>query len=58
MVDRFHTHALQVESHFMVEENIQLGDYIITQARETAERGSGLGVMLHELSDPTTCLLT
>ena len=39
MVGRFQTFALRVEGHSMVDENIQDGDYILIEARETAENG-------------------
>jgi repressor LexA len=39
MVGRFEAYALRVEGHSMVDDNIQHGDYIIIEARETAENG-------------------
>jgi repressor LexA len=39
MVGRFQTYALRVEGYSMVYENIQHGDHIIIQAKETSENG-------------------
>jgi repressor LexA len=39
MVGRFQAYALRVEGHSMVDDDIQHGDYIIIEARETAENG-------------------
>jgi len=47
MVGRFQTYALQVEGHSMVDENIQHGDYIIIEARETAENGETVVAMIN-----------
>ena len=47
MIGRFHTYALRVEGHSMVHENIQHGDYIIIEARETAENGETVVAMIN-----------
>lgn len=39
MVGRFQTYALRVDGNSMLDENIQDGDYIIIEARHTAENG-------------------
>jgi repressor LexA len=48
MVGRFRTFALQVEGHSMVDENIQDGDQIIIEARETAENGETVVAMIND----------
>ncbi len=47
MVGQFKTYALRVEGHSMVDENIQHGDYIIIEARETAENGETVVAMIN-----------
>lgn len=47
MVGRFETYALRVEGHSMVDENIQHGDYIIIESRETAENGETVVAMIN-----------
>ncbi len=47
MVGRFRTYALQVEGHSMVDENIQHGDFIVIEARETAENGETVVAMIN-----------
>ena len=47
MIGRFQTYALQVEGHSMVDENIQHGDYIVIEARETAENGETVVAMIN-----------
>jgi repressor LexA len=47
MVGRFQTYALRVEGHSMVDENIQHGDFIIIEARETAENGETVVAMIN-----------
>ncbi len=47
MVGRFRTYALRVEGHSMVDENIQHGDYIIIEARETAENGETVVALIN-----------
>ena len=47
MVGRFRTYALRVEGHSMVDENIQHGDYIVIEARETAENGETVVAMIN-----------
>jgi repressor LexA len=47
LVGRFRTYALRVEGHSMVDENIQDGDYIIIEARETAENGETVVAMIN-----------
>jgi repressor LexA len=47
MIGRFHTYALRVEGHSMVDENVQHGDYIIIEARETAENGETVVAMIN-----------
>jgi repressor LexA len=47
MVGRFETYALRVEGNSMVDENIQHGDYIIIEARETAENGETVVAMIN-----------
>jgi repressor LexA len=48
MVGRFQTYALRVEGHSMVDENIQHGDYIIIEARESAENGETVIAMIND----------
>jgi repressor LexA len=48
MVGRFQTFALRVEGHSMVDENIQHGDYIIIEARESAENGETVIAMIND----------
>jgi len=48
MVGRFETYALRVEGNSMVDENIQDGDYIIIEARETAENGQTVVAMINQ----------
>jgi repressor LexA len=48
MVGRFRTYALRVEGHSMIDENIQHGDYIIIEARETAENGETVLAMINK----------
>lgn len=48
MVGRFKTYALKVEGHSMVDENIQDGDHIIIEARETAENGETVVAMINQ----------
>jgi repressor LexA len=47
MVGRFETFALRVEGHSMVDENIQHGDYIVVEARQTAENGETVVAMIN-----------
>ena len=47
MVGRFQTYALKVEGDSMVDENIQDGDFIIIEARETAENGETVVAMIN-----------
>lgn len=47
MIGRFRTYALQVEGHSMVDENIQHGDFVIIEARETAENGETVVAMIN-----------
>lgn len=47
MVGRFETYALRVEGNSMVDENIQDGDYIIIEARKTAENGQTVVAMIN-----------
>ena len=47
MVGRFETYALRVEGHSMVDENIQHGDFIIIEARETVENGETVVAMIN-----------
>jgi repressor LexA len=47
MVGRFQTYALRVEGHSMVDENIQDGDFIIIEARESAENGETVVAMIN-----------
>lgn len=47
MVGRFEAYALRVEGHSMVDDNIQHGDYIIIEARETAENGETVVAMVN-----------
>jgi repressor LexA len=48
MVGRFETYALRVEGHSMIDENVQHGDYIIIEARETAENGETVVAMINK----------
>jgi len=47
MVGRFQAYALRVEGHSMVDDNIQHGDYIVIEARETAENGETVVAMVN-----------
>ena len=47
MVGRFQTYALRVEGDSMLDENIQDGDYIIIEARHTAEVGETVVAMIN-----------
>ncbi|UCG14881.1 MAG: repressor LexA [Deltaproteobacteria bacterium] len=47
LVGRFETYALRVEGNSMVDENIHDGDYIIIEARETAENGETVVAMIN-----------
>jgi repressor LexA len=47
MVGRFEAYALRVEGHSMVDDDIQHGDYIIIEARETAENGETVVAMVN-----------
>lgn len=47
MVGRFQTYALRVEGDSMVDENIQDGDFIIIEARETTENGETVIAMIN-----------
>ena len=47
MVGRFQTYALRVEGDSMLDENIQDGDYIIIEARHTAENGETVVAMIN-----------
>jgi len=47
MVGRFQTYALRVEGDSMVDENIQDGDFIIIEARETADNGETVVAMIN-----------
>ncbi len=47
MVGRFRTFALRVEGHSMMDENIQHGDYIIIESRETAENGETVVALIN-----------
>ena len=47
MVGRFQTYALRVEGNSMLDENIQDGDYIIIEARHTAENGETVVAMIN-----------
>jgi repressor LexA len=47
MVGRFQTYALRVEGWSMANENIQHGDHIIIEARETAENGETVVAMIN-----------
>jgi repressor LexA len=47
MVGRFETYALRVEGDSMLDENIQDGDYIIIEARHTAENGETVVAMIN-----------
>ena len=47
MVGKFEAYALRVEGHSMVDDNIQHGDYIIIEARETAENGETVVAMVN-----------
>jgi len=47
MVGRFRTYALRVEGHSMVDDDIEHGDYIVIQAKETAESGETVVAMIN-----------
>jgi repressor LexA len=47
VVGRFRTYALRVEGRSMVGENIQHGDHIIIEAKETAENGETVVAMIN-----------
>ena len=47
MVGRFQTYALRVEGDSMLDENIQDGDYIVIEARHTAENGETVVAMIN-----------
>ena len=47
MVGRFKAYALRVEGHSMVDDDIQHGDYLIIEARETAENGETVVAMVN-----------
>ena len=47
MVGRFQTYALRVEGYSMMDENIQHGDHIVIEARETAETGETVVAMIN-----------
>ncbi|NVM23779.1 MAG: peptidase [Desulfobacterales bacterium] len=47
MVGRFEAYALRVEGHSMIDDNIQHGDYIVIEARETAENGETVAAMVN-----------
>ena len=47
MLGRFKAYALRVEGHSMVDDNIQHGDYIVIEARETAENGETVVAMVN-----------
>ena len=47
MVGRFEAYALRVEGHSMVDDNIQHGDYIIIEVRESAENGETVVAMVN-----------
>jgi len=47
MVGRFQTYALRVEGWSMANENIQHGDHIVIEARETAENGETVVAMIN-----------
>ena len=47
MVGRFRTFALRVEGCSMLDDNIQDGDHIIIEARETAENGETVVAMIN-----------
>jgi len=47
MVGRFQTYALRVEGHSMVDENIQDGDYIVIEAKQSAENGETVVAMIN-----------
>jgi len=47
MVGKFLTYALRVEGNSMLDENIQDGDYIIIEARETADNGETVVLMIN-----------
>ena len=47
MVGRFQTYALRVEGWSMADENIQYGDHIIIEAKETAENGETVVAMIN-----------
>jgi repressor LexA len=47
MLGRFETYALRVEGHSMMDENIQHGDHIVIEAKETAENGETVVAMIN-----------
>jgi len=47
MVGRYEAYALRVEGHSMVDDNIQHGDYIIIEVRESAENGETVVAMVN-----------
>ncbi len=47
MVGRFQTYALRVEGYSMMDEDIQHGDHIIIEAKETAENGETVVAMIN-----------
>ena len=47
MVGRFEAYALRVEGHSMVDDNIQHGDYIIIEVRESPENGGTVVAMVN-----------
>lgn len=47
MVGRYEAYALCVEGHSMVDDNIQHGDYIIIEVRESAENGETVVAMVN-----------
>ena len=47
MVGRFRAYALRVEGYSMIDENIQDGDHIVIEARETAENGETVVAMIN-----------
>jgi len=47
IVGKFEAYALRVEGHSMVDDNIQHGDYIILETRETAENGETVVAMVN-----------
>jgi repressor LexA len=47
MVGKFETYALRVEGDSMVDENIQHGDFIIIEARDSAENGETVVALIN-----------